>query len=159
DFMGISRLDVSWLEPEAAPAADAPPLATASEANKYFKSTPGVPLSPAQLYSKRFRAYACTVAQVAMWLFGMLEASVLAAFVLDQVVPYTLYYLSKLQLVILLTLLGTVVPLFWCMLSLVLAVVAKKLIIGKYRAGVYPIYGWFHFRHWLVQRFVSLVRR
>ena len=58
----MSKLDISFLEPEASPAADAPPLATAKEANKYLKSTPGVPLSPEQLRSNR--AYLVTTAQV-----------------------------------------------------------------------------------------------
>ena len=64
DFFGISKLDISFLEPEASPADDAPPLSTAKEANKYLKSTPGVPLSPEQLRSKRIRAYLVTTAQV-----------------------------------------------------------------------------------------------
>ena len=36
--------------------------------------------------------------------------------------------------------------------SLLLPVLAKWLLIGRYRAGDYPLWGWYYFRWWLVNR-------
>jgi non-ribosomal peptide synthetase-like protein len=45
----------------------------------------------------------------------------------------------------------------WMCVSLAMTVAAKALLIGRYRAGRYPIFGWFYFRHWCVQRIASLM--
>jgi hypothetical protein len=194
DFFGISKLDISFLEPDAAPAADAPPLATAKEANKYLKSTPGVPLSPQQLHAKRVRAYLVTTCQVrAVWwcvvvvtwcamlgvaLGGVGDRGQHRGRVCDRPVCALLPLLPHqaagglracvaccrcvfnacTQLVALLTLSLTVLPIAWCVFSLALAVVVKQLVIGKYRAGIYPVYGQYHFRHWIVGSVTKLVR-
>jgi non-ribosomal peptide synthetase-like protein len=39
---------------------------------------------------------------------------------------------------------------------LVIAIVAKWLIIGRYRPGRYPVWGWYYLRWWLVERLASL---
>jgi len=42
-------------------------------------------------------------------------------------------------------------------LMLCLAVAAKWLIIGRYRAGDYPLWGWYYFRWWLVNSIIGSV--
>ena len=37
-----------------------------------------------------------------------------------------------------------------------LSIAAKWIIIGKYRPGEYPVWGWYYFRWWLVERFTSI---
>ena len=39
---------------------------------------------------------------------------------------------------------------------ILIAVLAKWLIIGRYRAGEYPLWGWYYFRFWLVRRIQGL---
>ena len=40
--------------------------------------------------------------------------------------------------------------------SLMLPVAAKWLLIGRFRAGVYPLWGWYYCRWWLVQKALAL---
>lgn len=42
-------------------------------------------------------------------------------------------------------------------ISLVLTVGIKWLLLGKVKPGVYPLWGWFYFRWWLVQRLIKSV--
>ncbi len=39
----------------------------------------------------------------------------------------------------------------------VVSIAAKWIILGKVRAGNYPLWGWYYFRWWLVQRILSVV--
>lgn len=42
-------------------------------------------------------------------------------------------------------------------LAMVLSVVVKWLVIGRYRAGDYPLWGGYYFRWWLVRRFADVI--
>ena len=46
---------------------------------------------------------------------------------------------------------------FWLPLSVILAVCAKWLLIGKYTVGTHPVWGWFYLRHWVLQTVVSII--
>ncbi len=51
--------------------------------------------------------------------------------------------------------LGSLLGLYPLMLAA--AVVAKWLLIGRYRAGRYPLWGWFHLRMWFVNQLLGVV--
>ena len=42
------------------------------------------------------------------------------------------------------------------MIAPLVGIVAKWIIIGRYREGLYPMWGWYHTRWWLVQKIVSI---
>ncbi|MBC7492591.1 MAG: hypothetical protein H7241_09130, partial [Novosphingobium sp.] len=42
-------------------------------------------------------------------------------------------------------------------LAMVLSVVVKWLVIGRYRAGDYPLWGGYYFRWWLMRRFNDVI--
>lgn len=39
---------------------------------------------------------------------------------------------------------------------ILVSIIVKWLVIGKFRAGAYPLWGWYYFRFWLVKKFVDL---
>lgn len=39
---------------------------------------------------------------------------------------------------------------------LIVSIIVKWLVIGKFKEGVYPLWGWYYFRFWLVKKFVDL---
>ena len=49
------------------------------------------------------------------------------------------------------------VAMTWTPFALAMAVLAKKVLIGRYTPGREPAYGSFHLRNWIVQRFVRLI--
>ncbi len=44
----------------------------------------------------------------------------------------------------------------WYPLNLVISITAKWLCIGRYKAGSYPLWGWYFFRFWLATKFQAL---
>lgn len=48
------------------------------------------------------------------------------------------------------------IPTSWFVFSLVLPVAAKWLLIGRFRPGRYPLWGWYYCRWWLVRKIMTL---
>lgn len=42
-------------------------------------------------------------------------------------------------------------------LSIIQSVIVKRVLIGKFKAGIYPLWGWYYLRFWIVKKFVDLV--
>jgi hypothetical protein len=42
---------------------------------------------------------------------------------------------------------------------MILAIIAKWSLIGRFRAGIYPLWGWFYFRWWFVSHLIGTPRR
>jgi non-ribosomal peptide synthetase-like protein len=48
------------------------------------------------------------------------------------------------------------IPLSWVVTTLVLPIAAKWILIGQFRAGRYPLWGWYYCRWWLVRKIMTL---
>ncbi len=72
--------------------------------------------------------------------------------------PYLVYaWLHSLGVAVIPCLVGATAVLFAVYpLILILALVAKWLVIGRYRAGRYPLFGFYYFRFWLVERLFAM---
>ena len=47
--------------------------------------------------------------------------------------------------------------LFWLPFSVLWAATAKCVLIGRYRPGRYPVWGWYYLRHWMCQSYIGLI--
>lgn len=50
----------------------------------------------------------------------------------------------------------TLLPITWLLFSLGLPIAAKWLLIGRFRPGRYPLWGWYYCRWWLVRKILTL---
>ena len=74
-----------------------------------------------------------------------------------KVVPYLLDNFSITALLVVLPLLVLGVRLVTLPITVILAALAKRLLIGRYHAGRHPVYGAFYIRHWIVTRLVRFI--
>jgi len=98
-----------------------------------------------------------TVVQCA-WLACMLTAGTAALYVAIYVVlPWLVAQLGMWPLIVLAPAIGAVGFGTYAVLALLIAVAAKKLLIGSYREVRASVWGGLYLRNWIVQRCVSLV--
>jgi amino acid adenylation domain-containing protein len=98
-----------------------------------------------------------TVAQAA-WLIGTGAVAAAAAWgVLFMALPWLLERLGLVPVVLLAPLLGMVGFAIYTPLSVLFAVVVKRVLIGRYRPLRAPVWSGFHLRHWIVQHTASAV--
>ncbi len=71
--------------------------------------------------------------------------------------PWVLLRVPLVPLLLALPVLTLLVAALWAPVGLGLAVLAKRALVGRYRPGVYPLYGSLYLRHWLLGRFMGLV--
>ncbi|MEI7523648.1 MAG: Pls/PosA family non-ribosomal peptide synthetase [Mariniphaga sp.] len=45
---------------------------------------------------------------------------------------------------------------FWLIFFIVISIIAKWVIIGRFKEGRYPLWGWYYLRFWIVKKFVDL---
>lgn len=50
---------------------------------------------------------------------------------------------------------GSAIYMLWCIIVPMVTVLAKWILIGRYKPGVHPIWGWYFMRWWIVQRLAS----
>ena len=98
-----------------------------------------------------------TLLQASWILLGLLLAANLAYLMSFVVLPWALRSFGLLPLLLATPPLFAAAGLLWAPVSLGLAVVCKWVLIGRYRAGRYPVWGWTWLRHWMVQQAVRLV--
>lgn len=72
-------------------------------------------------------------------------------------IPWLMRALGLVPFVLLSPLFAFILIALYTPISLGLAIGAKKLLIGTYQPGRYPVWGHFYWRNWLVQRFVSAI--
>lgn len=94
----------------------------------------------------------------AAWLLAVLTTTASAAwFVGFEVLPRLSAALGLLPLILLAPVIGVGALAVYAPLSLLVAVMVKRLLIGRYRARRAPVWGSFYVRNWLVQQAVRLV--
>lgn len=71
------------------------------------------------------------------------------------VFPWLLRTLGVVPFLLVMPLIGLALAAIYIPLSIGLAVGAKRLLIGTYQPGRYPVWGSFYLRNWIVQRFVN----
>ncbi|MBK8097052.1 MAG: amino acid adenylation domain-containing protein [Planctomycetes bacterium] len=141
DTAGLAVRDVYAERTIAALAARAARLgaSTAASADAVVAAAPG-------------RPWLVTTLQIA-WLVGITLVAATVAWAFGFVaLPWWFLTLGPFWAVALAPLAGAVLRVGYTALSLWLAVLLKELLIGRYRAGRQPLWGWFHLRHWLVVR-------
>ena len=98
------------------------------------------------------RPLLCTAVQTA-WLLGEVVCAaamgyaavfLAAPWLIEQLGPWT-FALSVVPI-------AAAAQLLWLLPSLAFAVVAKKILVGRYVAGRHPVYGMWYLRHWIVLR-------
>jgi non-ribosomal peptide synthetase-like protein len=104
------------------------------------------PAAPARLVHSSARVWACGAAQLGL---GCLFVALLAT-------PFVLFFQAAGSP----TLLSLAVCLFvfgvcWMPLSFVLPVAFKWLLIGRFRPGRYPLWGWYYCRWWLARKAIA----
>ncbi len=98
-----------------------------------------------------------TFVQMLWLLLGLIASASLGYLLLFQALPYLTSSFSSLQLLLLTPLLGIGGFLLYSMLTMAAAVLAKKLLIGRYRPMQAPAWGSFYVRNWMVQQIVRLI--
>jgi non-ribosomal peptide synthetase-like protein len=97
--------------------------------------------------------YACLLGQILSLPFIFL------LFTAQLYVPYLGYYYAQVNYENYFTSFLIAIILF-CFISpvmFVISIICKKIIIGKYKVGQYPLWGFYYFRYWLVSSVNSLV--
>ncbi len=103
------------------------------------------------------RPAAVTAIQAA-WLLGELVlATVLGVGFIGGLVPWLLQAVGPIPIVLAWPLLGALGTGLYLPLALAVAWAAKRCLIGRYREGSAPVYGWFGLRHWMVLRAVRML--
>lgn len=100
-----------------------------------------------------YKYYAC-------WFFQSLALLIIFGFLAAEIfIPYLGYYFTLLETdshieasVNALLLFCLVPPTF-----VILGIIVKWLVIGKYQEGTYPLWGTYYFRHWFVDTFLRIV--
>ncbi|MCB9868747.1 MAG: amino acid adenylation domain-containing protein [Planctomycetes bacterium] len=103
------------------------------------------------------RPVLCTVAQGLWLLFGLSWVAPLGYLLAFDVLPWSVEQLGAVGALLLLPFLGPLLMPLRAVASVALAVATKRLLIGRYRPGSHPAWGWFYLRHWIVLRTVRLV--
>ncbi len=98
-----------------------------------------------------------TVAQAGVLSIALLAGALLAREVAFRLVPALLSALGLVPLLLLAPAIVFVARLLWAPVSVALAAIAKKALIGTYRPGRVPVRGGFYLRNWIVQQAVKLV--
>lgn len=100
-----------------------------------------------------FRFYACLLGQM----FSL--PIIFLLFAAQLYIPYIGYYYAQVRYEshFVSFLIAIVLFCFISPLLSVISVISKKLIIGKYKAGHYPLWGFYYFRYWLVTTVNKLV--
>ena len=113
-----------------------------------------VPSTPRQAAQHPFLANVIMVGFVCI--MGLL-ASAVAYAVGFKLLPFLLDSFSVLTLLVAAPVLALLSRFVWFVPAVGLAVATKKLLIGTYETGVYPVWGAFFIRHWLVKNAANLV--
>ena len=113
--------------------------------------------SPVTHATKSGRPRLATTIQLAGIAFAAVLGSLVSYGILVEFGPSIVTTLGLLESLILLPVLFGLFFLVYCPVSIVAAVAAKRLLIGRYRAGRYPAWGSFYVRNWFVQRFVAMI--
>ena len=93
-----------------------------------------------------------------LWLATMLASgSALVYFGVYLALPWLVAQLGMWPLLLLSPVIAGVAFVVYTPLALLVAVVTKRLLIGRYRAGRAPVWGGLYLRNWMVQRCVGLV--
>ncbi|MBB5033584.1 Pls/PosA family non-ribosomal peptide synthetase [Prosthecobacter vanneervenii] len=128
------------------------PAATAEHSDEaaHVPAAPGTPPGPALLV----RHFCCGMLQfLALYpLFALASPVWLASFfVWDEMVAQDMQYQLFVAIIVAVSLLFNLQ-----VVQAVICIAAKWLIIGRIRPGRYPLWGWYYFRFWLVQRVHSI---
>lgn len=103
------------------------------------------------------RPFLVTVAQT-VWLIGVLiVASVSGWWLFFECLPQWTARLGLIPFVVLAPLLAVIATAIYTPIALGAAVLAKRLLIGRYTSLRAPVWGSFYLRHWIVQQMVRLV--
>ncbi|HQR44940.1 MAG TPA: amino acid adenylation domain-containing protein, partial [Thermoanaerobaculia bacterium] len=98
-----------------------------------------------------------TLAQAGFLALGLLAASLLAGAVALTALPALLRALGLVPLVLLGPLLLLFAAHLWAPVAAALAVLAKRLLVGRYERGRAPVWGGLYVRNWMVQQVLKLV--
>ncbi len=91
-----------------------------------------------------------------LWILTVLfVGSNVGYFVGFKIFPWLLRLLGLVPFLLLSPLIGLTLFVLYLPISVGLAVAAKKLLIGTYQPGRYPVWGKFYWRNWLVQQLVG----
>ncbi len=98
-----------------------------------------------------------TLVQVAWLLLELIASTLIAYWMAFEVLPELLGNLGPVALILMSTPLFFIALVVYAPVSVIAAVLAKKLLIGKYRSQSAPVWGSFYVRNWIVQQVVRAV--
>ncbi|SHE87734.1 non-ribosomal peptide synthetase terminal domain of unknown function [Seinonella peptonophila] len=103
-----------------------------------------------------------TVSSLTYWITGLAQAVSIYFRYLFVTLPLLLPYLYMMRVLGEWTwnnlLIGVgIATILYFPTSIILSIITKWTIIGRYRAGTYPLWGYYYYRWWLVNQFQSLV--
>ena len=99
----------------------------------------------------------CTTLQVGTLLAGLLVSSILGYFGTFHIMPFFLNLFELVTATLLLPVIALLTVGLYIPISLGVALLGKKLLIGTYKPGRHPAWGWFFFRNWLMQGFIKAI--
>ena len=130
--------------------APAPALAPAPD-----QPQPADPIPEARATAPH--AVIVTVAQT-LWLLTLLSAGAVASWLVTfELLPWLTSRLGLVAMILLAPAIGMAAFALYAPCALLVAVVTKRLLIGRYRPVCAPVWGGFYLRHWVVLQTVRLV--
>ncbi len=98
-----------------------------------------------------------TAVQAAWLTFGLLSAAPIFYVLAFIVLPWVLLLIGLIPALLLAPIVGLVLSVAWTPIGLGITMLAKRILIGRYRPGRYPIWGSLYVRHWMVTGIASTV--
>src|SRR5262249_12170111 len=99
----------------------------------------------------------CTTLQVGTLLAGLLVSSILGYFGTFHIMPCFLNLFELVTATLLLPVIALLTVGLYIPISLGIALLGKKLLIGTYKPRRHPTWGWFFFRNWLMQGCIKAI--
>lgn len=99
----------------------------------------------------------CTTLQVGTLLAGLLVSSILGYVGTFHIMASFLNLFDLVTATLLLPVVALLAVGLYIPISLGMALLGKKLLIGTYKPGRYPVWGWFFFRNWLMQGLIKAI--
>jgi non-ribosomal peptide synthetase-like protein len=126
------------------------------EPNEPHATEPHEPNAPHEPNERRVR-FISTLLQSAWLLAGHLAASAVVYLVAFRLLPWLTHRLTLSRALLLMPALALAVVILYAPFALLFAVTMKRMLIGRYRPLVAPVWGGFYVRHWIVVSSARLI--